>query len=304
MEELYQQSAYRIIELKIYVYLYTMKGVICLSIYNNEFGLPYCLNNIRKLAQCFDIFNIVVFYDESQDHSLHILNDFNLNNPINLTIIMNDSIKHADRTVNIAFSRNVLLNYVRTKFADYDYFMMMDTNEYSCIGDIQLDVFKDAIDKRDLWDAISFDRDAGYYDTWALSFDPFIYSFFHFDDWKHVVEKMRIAFNSLLSDYKTNHPDKLIPVYSAFNGFAIYKTSKFLNCSYSSIIDLDVFPPDSINKQIEFMNVNVIPNLNSDCEHRKFHLEAIKKNDAKIMISTKSLFAKFINPPPNLRGPA
>jgi len=281
-----------------------MKGVICLSIYNNEFGLPYCLNNIAKLAQCFDTLHVVAFYDESHDHSLHILHDFNRNNSINLTILVNNNAKLAERTANIAFARNALLDYVRTNFADYDYFIMMDTNEYSCIGDIQLDVFKDAIDKRDLWDAISFDRDAGYYDTWALSFDPFIYSFFHFKDWKNVVEEMRIAFNSLLNDYKTNYPDKLIPVYSAFNGFAIYKTSKFLNCSYSSNIDLDMFPHDSINKQIELMNVDVIPILNNDCEHRKFHLEAIKKNGAKIMISTKSLFAKFDNPPPNLRGPA
>ena len=65
-----------------------------------------------------------------------------------------------------------------------------------------------------------------------------------------------------------------------------------------------MFPHGSINKQIELMDVDVIPHLNNDCEHRKFHLEAIKKNGAKIMISTKSLFAKFNNPPPNLRGPA
>jgi hypothetical protein len=286
------------------MFLHIMKGVICLSIYNNEFGLPYCLNNIAKLAQCFDKLHVVAFYDESNDHSLHILDDFNLHNPINLTIIVNNNAKLAERTANIAFARNALLDYTRMRFGDYDYFMMMDTNNYSCIGDIQVDVFKDAIDKRDLWDALSFDRDAGYYDTWALSFDPFIYSFFHFEDWNNVVEKMRIAFNSLLHDYKTNHPDKLIPVYSAFNGFAIYKTSKFLNCSYSSNIDLDMFPDDSINKQIELMNIPVVTHLNNDCEHRKFHLEAIKKNGAKIRISTKSLFAKFINPPPNLRGPA
>ena len=260
-----------------YVYLHTMKGVICLSVYNNEFGLPYCLNNIAKLAQCFDALHVVAFYDESQDHSLHILDDFNLHNPIKLTIIVNNNAKVAERTANIAFARNALLNYVRASFAHYDYFIMMDTNEYSCIGDIQLDVFKDAIDKRDLWDAISFDRDAGYYDTWALSFDPFIYSFFHFHNWKNVVAEMRLAFNSLLNDYKTNRPGQLIPVYSAFNGFAIYKTSKFLNCSYSSNIDLDMFPPNSINKQVALMNIQVIPNLSNDCEHRKFHLEAIKK---------------------------
>jgi hypothetical protein len=281
-----------------------MKGVICLSIYNNEFGLPYCLNNIAKLAQCFDTLHVVAFYDDSHDRSLEILTYFNRNDSFDLTIIVNNNTKYAERTANIAFARNALLDYTRSQFSDCDYFIMMDTNEYSCIGDIQVDVFKDAIDKRDLWDALSFDRDAGYYDTWALSFDPFIYSFFHFHDWNNVVAEMRLAFNSLLNDYKTNRPGQLIPVYSAFNGFAIYKTSKFLNCSYSSNIDLDMFPDDSINKQIELMDVDVIPNLNNDCEHRKFHLEAIKKNGAKIMISTKSLFAKFDNPPPNLRGPA
>jgi hypothetical protein len=287
-----------------YVYFHTMKGVICLSIYNNEFGLPYCLNNIAKLAQCFDTLHVIAFYDESQDRSFQLLNEFKRDNEIDLTILVNNNTKYAERTANIAFARNSLLTYIRTHFADCDYFIMMDTNEYSCIGNIQVDVFKDAIDKRDLWDAISFDRDAGYYDTWALSFDPFIYSFFHFHNWKNVVEKMRIAFNLLLNNYKTNYPDKLIPVYSAFNGFAIYKTSKFLNCSYSSNIHLDIFPPDSINKQIALMNIPVLTHLNNDCEHRKFHLEAIKKNGAKIMISTKSLFAKFINPPINLRGPA
>jgi glycosyltransferase involved in cell wall biosynthesis len=107
-----------------------MKGVVCLSVYNNEFGLPYCLNNIRKLAQCFDTFRIVVFYDESHDHSLQILNEFNLNNPIHLSIIVNNNTKVAERTANIAFARNSLLDYTRTRFADYDYFIMMDTNEY------------------------------------------------------------------------------------------------------------------------------------------------------------------------------
>jgi len=281
-----------------------MSCVICLSVFNNEFGLPYCLNNIKKIAPCFDKLNIIAFYDISQDKSLEILNNFKRDNNIELDIILNNNIKSNSRTENIAFSRNSLLNSIEEHFANYDYFIMMDTNEYSCIGDININVFKYAIDNNELWDAISFDREAGYYDTWALSFEPFVYSFFHFNNWRKVVEEMRSAFNLLLNDYKINKPDKLIPVYSAFNGFSIYKTTKFLNCSYSSNIQINLFPPGSIQKQIMITNTPIIKNFNNDCEHRKFHLEAIKKNNARIMISTKFLFSKFIDPPNNLRGPA
>lgn len=43
--------------------------------------------------------------------------------------------------------------------------------------------------------------------------------------------------------------------------------------------------------------------MDDDCEHRHFHLEAIVKNNAKIRISTQSLFKKVENPPKGLRGP-
>lgn len=114
---------------------------------------------------------------------------------------------------------------------------MMDSNEYSCIGDINLEVIMSVL-SRDDWDAISFDREAGYYDTWALSFEPYMYSFFHFTNWNKVVNMMRDEFRKLLADYKNNKPDELIPVYSAFNGFSIYKTDKFVNCKYDSNINL------------------------------------------------------------------
>lgn len=93
-------------------------------------------------------------------------------------------------------------------------------------------------------------------------------------------------------------------MYSAFNGFAIYKMDKFLDCSYSSTIHQELFPTDMIRKQINITGENIVPYLLNDCEHRKFHLEAIKRNNARIMICTQSLFSKFENPPAGLRGPA
>ena len=153
-----------------------------------------------------------------------------------------------------------------------EYFMMMDSNEYSCIGDINPEVIKDVLSRND-WDGISFDREAGYYDYWALSFYPYIYSFFHFTNWNKVIDTMRDEFSKLLNDYKSNKPDELIPVYSAFNGFSIYKTAKFLNCNYNTKINLALFPINSIEKERAITGCKIIRAMGGDCEHRHFHLE-------------------------------
>ena len=278
---------------------------ICLCVYKNEFGLPFVLNNITKLSKLFEKTNILVFYDKSNDRSLKILKQYKNNNTdqhIHIEIIINDQKKSQSRVKNISFARNALIDLIRQKYNHYEYFIMMDSNEYSCIGDINTDNIKDILLRKD-WDSISFDREAGYYDTWALSFDPYIYSFFHFSNWQKVVQMMRENFNQLLNDYKINKPDELIPVYSALNGFAIYKTEKFINCYYGCTIDLSLFPLHLIRIEQEITGCKITNNLSNDCEHRHFHLEAIKKNNAKIRISTKSIFAKVKNPPPNSRGP-
>lgn len=277
--------------------------VLCLCVYNNEFGLNYCFKNIKKIKTLFKKFNILVFYDHSKDKSLELLYNFKHESKINMTIIINKKKKSTIRTENIAYARNFLLKIIRKKYKKYDLFMFMDTNEYACIGEINIELLKDVIyNKKYEYDSLSFDREAGYYDTWALSFDPYIYSFFHINSCLHYVEKMRNAFSKLLEEYRKK--DKLIPVYSAFNGFAIYKTNKFINCEYSSKINLKLFPPNTIQKQIKNTNCKLINYFKNDCEHRAFHLKAIKKNNAKIRICPKSLFKKLEKLPKKLRGPA
>lgn len=291
--------------------------VICLCVYNNEEGLPYCLNNIEAIRDIFNRVVVNVVYDNSQDRSLQILNDFNkynINKPLNKRIFMNITTNRIKRneiskSINIANCRNILLDIIRERYSDYDYFIMMDTNEYSCIGKINVKLMYDIINSNNNnylneYDAVSFDREAGYYDWWALSFDPFIYSVYHTSDKHNVLQKMSYVFKKILKFYKENHPKKPIPVFSAFNGFAIYKMEKFLNCSYSANIDIDLFPKDIIHKMISVTKSNIINNFNNDCEHRKFHLEAIKKNNAKIGVSTEYMFFRVNNPRSNLRGPA
>ena len=296
--------------------------VIGLCVYNNERGLPSVLSNILAISQSklFDKLTIVAFYDTSADKSHSILESFKnqhsqrssqyTHETIETVIISNDKkefrmslgnasrVLDKSRTMRIANARNEILNYMRLaqkRGEGNKYFIMMDSNEYACVGNINIDTLRHTLQRSDEWDSISFDREAGYYDYWALSFDPYIYSFYH-------VQNKNDTLNNMVSDFaiKLNTARDscdLISVYSAFNGFAIYKTNAFLNCSYSSIIHIPLFPK-------ELLPSKILNHFKNDCEHRKFHLEAIKKNSARIMVSPLSIFYKLPVPNPSLRGPA
>jgi len=286
---------------------------LCLCVFNNEEGLPICLKNIQSIRHIFDKMVINVVYDISEDKSYQILTDFkkqNANKPkiesIHMNIIINNSERNLQsKSVNIATCRNILLDIIRQRYSDYDYFIMMDTNYYSCIGEINVQLMRDIMHPEDpdnnnymsKYDAITFDREAGYYDWWALSFDPYIYSFYHICNSFKVSEQMKKMFTDILHHYRIHRPNELIPVYSAFNGFGIYKTSKFLNSSYSSDIQMDLFPKHIIHKLVYITKSNIYNHYKDDCEHRKFHLEAIQKNNAKIGVSTNYMFLNMKAPP-------
>ncbi len=314
------------------IYLNNNNCIIGLCVYNNERGLPNVLSNIVKLSESklFNKITIVAFYDSSSDKSYSILesfkNQYQLGNNssfqmIETVIISNNKkefrmsfgnasrVMDKSRTMRIAIARNEILNYIRSlqmRGTYNNFFIMMDSNEYACVGQINIDTLRSALERSDEWDSISFDREAGYYDYWALSFDPHIYSFYHVENKNETLQSMVTSFAKKLNDAKLNITNefnennssyKLIPVYSAFNGFAIYKTSMFLNCSYSSIINIHLFPKHLLPSKI-------LNHFKNDCEHRKFHLEAIKKNGARIMVSPLSIFYKLPIHNPNLRGPA
>lgn len=295
--------------------------VIGLCVYNNEPGLPSVLSNIIKISESklFEKITVVAFYDYSSDKSHSIMDKFKsqCSNCIEMVIIINKSnasrqmrmdfggvnrVLDKNRTARIALARNGILHYIRSQQAIgiYNkYFIMMDSNEYACVGQINIETLRSALHRSDEWDSISFDREAGYYDYWALSFDPHIYSFYHVENRNETLNNMVTSFATKLKNAK-NAVDKqydLIPVYSSYNGFAIYKTDAFLNCSYSSEININLFPKQLLPSKIS-------NHFKNDCEHRKFHLEAIKKNHARIMVSPLSIFYKLPIKNSALRGPA
>ena len=268
-----------------------MQVCIGLCVYQNEFGLPFIFKNMERIQTLFEEkIQLVVAYDESPDCSLGIL--LSKLESFNIHIIKNTLPRSNSRVENISNARNQILEHIRSKFPETTYLIMMDSNEYACIGEIYLDVLKETFEREEEWDAISFDREAGYYDHWALSFDPFIYSFFHTIDYQYVVGKMREYFGKMMENAKET-PDILIPVFSAFNGFSIYKWRVFQDCKYSSTIDISLFPREILEKQMNITGVPFISNFSGDCEHRHFHLQAIREKNACIRILPKSLFSIF-----------
>ena len=302
--------------------------VIGLCVYNNEKGLPSVLSNIVKIIESclFEKITVVAFYDNSSDKSHSIMEVFKnkyesvraknfnmiivLNKPNSRNMRMDygggsNAVSRAldtSRTARIAVARNGILNVIRclhNRGFRNKYFIMMDSNEYACVGQINIPTLRSALERSDEWDSVSFNREAGYYDYWALSYDPYIYSIYHVVNKNETLHNIREDFEKKLKYASARNDNKysFIPVYSSYNGFAIYKSDKFLNCSYSSNIDTTLFPKKLLPKQI-------INKFTNDCEHRKFHLEAIKRNKARIVVSPLSIFYKLPIRNPGLRGPA
>lgn len=277
---------------------------VCLCVLNNENGLPIVLKNIQKMQRLFTI-EIIVYYDKSHDKSLEILENYHRTHT-NITIIKGVSKLYPganERTKNLSTARNFLLQEIRKWYIPPEYFIMMDSNDYACVGDINIDVLETVLKYREGWDSVSFDREAGYYDYWALSIQPFIYSFFHMAPKSRDIDLCKKYLHNIIKIYKSMGENAFIPVHSAFNGFAIYKTSKFINCYYSDIIDWTLFPEGSVQTHMACVSKGLLRIFDRDCEHRHFHLQAIKQNGAKIYIYPYSLFKKVENPPPNTRGP-
>ena len=84
---------------------------------------------------------------------------------------------------------------------------------------------------------------------------------------------------------------------SSFNGFAIYRREKFIGCYYDGRVRLDLFPKEYIiahsraqKSKLVYKDYGHIKGRYEDCEHRAFHMEAITKNKARIMISPEVIF--------------
>lgn len=270
-----------------------MKVCICGTVKNVGEYLSKVLENMEKIGGLFEDYIILLYYDHSRDDTLEQLKKFQSKNS-KLLFYVNNTPLSSFRTHNIAKGRNYCLHKIKINYSDYEYMIVMDCDEV-CSSKINLDHLKKYLLNNQSWDALSFNR-KDYYDIWALSIPPYIVSMRHFKNMNKVENQMKTYVTNLLDKIPKN---KLIKCMSAFNGFSIYKTNIFIDSSYDGRLRLDLIPKNKIkiNESILKEKINFVYNnsgaentIYEDCEHRSFHLQAIKKHNAKICISPLFLF--------------
>ena len=269
-----------------------MNCVFCGPVKNCAPYLKTVLNNIEKIGTLFDNYVIVIYYDHSTDCTLQILKNYQKINPKLIFHINNEHVSMY-RTHRIADGRNYCINELKNKYAEYPYFIMMDFDDPNC-KNCNISVIEKAL-KRDDWDALSFNTSPAYYDIWGLSIYPYCFSYNHFEN--------NQLFYTIIQNYVTFRlnnlkNDSLLPCISSFNGFAIYKTNKFLNCLYDGKVNLSLIPSNYMaahmkasKSKIVFKDYGHVKGKYEDCEHRAFHVEAINKNGARIRISPEIVFS-------------
>jgi len=261
-----------------------MSNSCCISgsVRNCSLYLTKIFENMEKIGSLFDKYVIILSYDVSGDDTLNKITAYSNANPGRVYLNVNNDALFKYRTHNIAKARNSCLNIIREKFADYEYFIMMDCDDV-CSNNVKLDPIKHYLKRHD-WDSLSFNKKP-YYDIWAFSKYPFVLSCHHFRS----TPKWDKFIKGIFANAK---PGKLIQCLSAFNGFAIYRTSKFINCVYDGRMRLDLMPPKFIaaNFIVAGKLMEKHTSINEDCEHRWFHMQAIHKNKARIMIAPEFVF--------------
>jgi hypothetical protein len=258
--------------------------------------------NIMKITTLFSDYRIVIEVDEGKDASLSILEAWKENLTPRMILIEGKK-SSTVRTENIAIARNAahkkiqeIVHQTASEQQEQQqqqpssfeprFFIVMDMDDV-CIAPIKLPVLRHVLDNEHVWDSVSFHRKP-YYDIWALSYDPYFMSCFH---WK----ENPVAFikEKITQKLDTMPSNKFLPVLSAFNGFAVYRTDIFMRCVYDWRFQSTqkFLTPAMLSKNKQAMQPNVFKRtMEMDCEHRFFHMSAVFDHGARIQICPQLLF--------------
>ena len=154
-----------------------MNCCICGPVKNCGPYLSKILENMAKIGSLFDDYQIIIYYDKSNDNTLQILKNFQLKNS-KMFFYVNQNPVSRFRTHNIANARNFCLDYVKENREKFPFFIMMDCDDVN-YKEVNIDILKKYL-YRDDWDGLSFNSSPKYYDIWALSIHPYCFSYNHF----------------------------------------------------------------------------------------------------------------------------
>ena len=268
-----------------------MNVACCLAVKNCGEYLERIFHNLNELSTLFKNFYVIFVYDDNTtDNSPQLLEDYKNNSNFKVYTSKLQSNNSPFNTCRIARARNECLRIVYSIIKCVDFHFVIDADDVNCYNwDIAL--IERYLTRND-WDALSFNR-PDYYDIWALLFDNYKHHCWGFNNSNSkIVEIMRQDIQNRLS--KT---EDLLDCYSAFNGFGIYRTSKFKNCFYSGLYkDIKRLISDKERQEtIDFLKENkqietgINNNFVEQCEHIYYHMSASKLYNARIVISRFNL---------------
>jgi len=266
-----------------------MRVCICGTVKNCGAYLENVFQNMYRIGSLFESFVIFLYYDDSDDNTLAIL-QAHASARTNVHFHHNTTFRSPFRTHRIAHGRNTCLDFLRTNCPTYEYFIMMDCDN-PCADRVHTEVLAKYLGRSD-WDALTF-RKKPYYDIWALSLRPYSVSFVHFPNYVHVLNTMTKYVEQRLDELGE---DELLECHSAFNGFAIYRTALFVDGSYDGSLRMDLIPDDLLQETfrangapIQFLFRPWLDIRDEDCEHRSFHMAAVARG-CRIRIAPDILF--------------
>jgi hypothetical protein len=262
--------------------MYPYKAVICGCTKNSASYIYRNLENLYAIKPLFSLCHFVLYENDSHDDTVSTLQRFKENHSdfayiseknVAQRIQCNQSLQLRPQI--IAHGRNTLLQYVSQMNIDFDYLIMVDTDDV--IVRLKPDQFQ-YIFQHDTssWDALFANCLGKYYDIWALRIGENVFDReVHGQIWNRCIDydcwemaaKMRNIQIYVYNNQKTIQVYMpLIRVDSAFGGLGIYKYDKIRDCKYSAIV-----------------------NGRLRCEHVEFHRQMAEKNNARMFICPKFL---------------
>jgi hypothetical protein len=263
---------------------------LCFCVRNCEPHLKGVFRNIDKLRERLNKTKItcIFVYDNCTDNSGKLLLSYKQNNEnVHVEHIENT---HSYRTCRIAKARNKCLD-ILYDLQDVKYHLMIDSDDKgSSKWNTDL-IIKYLQDYDGDWDCMSFNR-KNYYDKWALLFDDFKHHCWGFVNQKDCFRVINVMETEIVKKLKNSQSDS-IEVMSAFNGFAIYKTKRFVGFNYDGLNKnfLKFFSDEEryILENVLSTKYGIYTKCLTDvgkqcCEHLHYHLSAHKQG-RKIKIS-------------------
>ena len=229
--------------------------------------LPNFRRNIEKILTIFKDYRLLLGESDSTDDTLTYLQNWSSVNP-KVLVYSYGNLKDtyfARRADRIAYCRNHLLNTTRANdwFSRTRFLLVLDVdvnaNPILSVNNFLTNFNYDLND----WGAMTASQSVRYYDIWALRS-----TVVNYDCWKEIARyplNTDIAIRIYIEVHTKPIPKShdLIPVQSAFGGFAAYQTRYLGNCTY------DASDNESSDRK---------------CEHVSFN-QCISRNGGKIFIN-------------------